>query len=68
MKYVSTADAENILHFLEDEQSHFSQCFLNILKSLVVSASNNLFSVMFKILQASQAIAVNSFFKKSSQK
>ena len=38
----------------------------SFLRSLLVSASNSLFIVMFKILQASWVIAVDSFLKKSS--
>jgi len=37
-------------------------------KSLLVSAGNSLFCVMFKVLRVSWIIAVDSLFKKSPQR
>lgn len=62
-------DAENVPHLLEDKHSPFTQYFCNLYcKSLLVSEGNSLFGVVFKVFQASEFVAVDCFFKKSSEK
>ena len=46
----------------------FTVLLCNFLKSLLVNAGNNLFSVMLKVLQDSWVLALDSFFQKSPQK
>ena len=54
-------------HVLEDKLSPISQCFLLLFKEFVGQCQQQLFNLMFKVLQASSVVAVGSFCTKSLQ-